>query len=164
MNTQGYAPLPRRSRSPSAYLTWIGPTPWKYTDEWLMEFSMPDCSRSKELTPGKVYWLCKALIALSASSEVAYFTKQQPAEVRGWNIYWFTWALYSSISYTLRIQNQEAKTIFKIQNNNITRPQSWQIHLTLSIYPKKKKRNQSSKPRTNADIWHPTSNYPPRKV
>jgi hypothetical protein len=29
-------------------------------------------------TPGKVYWLWRALMALSASSEVAYLTKQQP--------------------------------------------------------------------------------------
>lgn len=30
------------------------------------------------LTPGNVYWLLKALIALSASFNVEYFTKQLP--------------------------------------------------------------------------------------
>lgn len=36
--------------------------------------------RSTTLTPGRVCWLCNALIAWSASSEVAYFIKQQPAQ------------------------------------------------------------------------------------
>jgi hypothetical protein len=34
------------------------------------------------LTPGKVYWLLKALIAMSASLNVEYFTKQLPVKVK----------------------------------------------------------------------------------
>lgn len=89
--------LARRSRSPSAYLTLMAATPWKtqmhqkkkkkentdyLTGAKSSKRNILSISPSaRELTPGKVRWLFKALIALSASSMVAYFTKQHSAEV-----------------------------------------------------------------------------------
>lgn len=34
------------------------------------------------LTPGNIYWLLKALIAISASLNVEYLTKQLPVKVK----------------------------------------------------------------------------------
>jgi len=46
--------------------------------EWLK----PPIIYESVLTPGNVYWLLKALIAISASSNVEYFTKQLPVKVK----------------------------------------------------------------------------------
>ena len=99
------ANLPERSLSPSANFTCKGADPYinhKHNPTNLLEHSLQFlkiyqskmesnyswrktgwctiCCCQIKPTPGNVLWLSNARIALSASTDVAYFIKQQPEE------------------------------------------------------------------------------------